>query len=553
MVKVEPAGGVLVTLISPPDCLAKPSAWLRPRPVPLPTSLVVKNGSKMASSMSAGIPDPVSVTETATNRPSRRAWPRSTGMASTASTWMTRLPSSRHRIAGIDGEIDQRGFELRDVGGGKTGRIAQLDLDLDPAAHQRADQLRDAFDLRADIEHLRRQRLPPGKGQQLAGQLRGAIDRVRNRIDVTAAPVLAEIAAAQEVGRGAYDGEKIVEIVRDAAGQLADRIHLLGLAQRLLGLPPLGDVDGLGQHPGDGAVLIEHRTHGEIEKALAGGKIELHFPPDAFAPHHRRKGLHHDFAHSLRCCKPRRIPKRLSLRRPICWPGFRPAPSHWRRQRCPADPAAPDTGCWSRRSRASALRWTAAARCAPRSAAPAFRSGSEARIRLPWPTVMSWATPMKPICFPVGSQRGCDSDRIQRHCPSARRYRPSSTNGFSVASPGNALLHDAVHVIRMQDFPPVERQPFVVGNAQKFQIGLVGEGAGAVDLGDPHRHRRAVGDQAKPLFALAQRLPGKRKIGDVDVRADQPQRPAVGIAFDPGFGGYPADLSVIRPDDAILR
>ena len=104
----------------------------------------------------------------------------------------------------------------------------------------------------------------------------------------------------------------------------------------------------------------------------------------------------------------------------------------------------------------------------------------------------------------------------------------------------------------MDDFPPVERQPFVVGNTQKFQIGLVGEGAGAVDLGHPHRHRRAVGDQAKPLFALAQGLPGQRKLGDVDVRADQPQRPAVGIAFDPGFGGDPAELSVIRPDDAVL-
>jgi hypothetical protein len=54
--------------------------------------------------------------------------------------------------------------------------------------------------------HLRRQRLAPGKGQQLAGEFRRAIDRVRNRIDVTATPVLAQLAAAQEVGGGAYDG-----------------------------------------------------------------------------------------------------------------------------------------------------------------------------------------------------------------------------------------------------------------------------------------------------------------------------------------------------------
>ena len=105
----------------------------------------------------------------------------------------------------------------------------------------------------------------------------------------------------------------------------------------------------------------------------------------------------------------------------------------------------------------------------------------------------------------------------------------------------------------MQDGPPVERQPLLVGHAEKFEVGLVGEGAGAVDLGDPHRHRRAVGDQAEAFFALAQRFLGNGQIGDVDVSADQPQRGAVGIAFDPGFGGDPADLSIIGPDDSILR
>ena len=45
------------------------------------------------------------------------------------------------------------------------------------------------------------------------------------------------------------DGQQVVEIVRHAAGQLADALHLLRLGelllralQRLLGLAPLGDV-----------------------------------------------------------------------------------------------------------------------------------------------------------------------------------------------------------------------------------------------------------------------------------------------------------------------
>ena len=80
MVKVAPCPGVLSTAMSPPDCLAKPKAWLRPSPVPLPTSLVVKNGSKIASIWSAAMPVPVSAMEMATKSPLRAGWARSAGM-----------------------------------------------------------------------------------------------------------------------------------------------------------------------------------------------------------------------------------------------------------------------------------------------------------------------------------------------------------------------------------------------------------------------------------------------------------------------------------------
>ena len=39
---------------------------LRPRPVPLPTSLVVKKGSKARFTTSAGMPEPVSLTDSIT-------------------------------------------------------------------------------------------------------------------------------------------------------------------------------------------------------------------------------------------------------------------------------------------------------------------------------------------------------------------------------------------------------------------------------------------------------------------------------------------------------
>ncbi len=69
---------------------------------------------------------------------------------------------------------------------------------------------------------------------------------------------------ADHVEAAQHDGQEVVEVVRDAAGELADGFHLLRLAQRLLG--PLARLvlrlqlarallDGLFQRFGEGAKL----------------------------------------------------------------------------------------------------------------------------------------------------------------------------------------------------------------------------------------------------------------------------------------------------------
>ena len=158
-----------------------------------------------------------------------------------------------------------------------------LDVDADPAADQRTDQLRDRLDLRADIEHLRLQRLAAGERQQLPGQFGRAFDGFGDRVDIAAAPLFRQFAAAQEIGGGADDGQEVVEVVRDAAGELADGFHLLRLAQRFLALAALGDVDRLGHRADHGAVLVEQRPHGEIEIALADRQLQQHLGLHFFA------------------------------------------------------------------------------------------------------------------------------------------------------------------------------------------------------------------------------------------------------------------------------
>ena len=58
----DPWPGSLCTDTKPPLCFTIPYTVASPRPVPSPTALVVKKGSKMCSRVSLSMPVPVSLT-----------------------------------------------------------------------------------------------------------------------------------------------------------------------------------------------------------------------------------------------------------------------------------------------------------------------------------------------------------------------------------------------------------------------------------------------------------------------------------------------------------
>ena len=104
----------------------------------------------------------------------------------------------------------------------------------------------------------------------------------------------------------------------------------------------------------------------------------------------------------------------------------------------------------------------------------------------------------------------------------------------------------------MQHLAPVEGDGLVVGQADEVHIGLIGEGARAVELRDPDRHRCAVGDQPETLLALAQRFARERLGGDVDMGADEANGAAVAVALELGDNADPAGLAVVGADDAVF-
>ena len=113
-------------------------------------------------------------------------------------------------------------------------------LDLDVLAKRRAQQLGGFENQRLDVDLARLQRLLAGECQQVLGQLGAALGRVVDHLgDRRQDAGLSATASLENFDGAGDDGENIVEVVRHAAGKLADRFHLLRLAElRFRGLLP---------------------------------------------------------------------------------------------------------------------------------------------------------------------------------------------------------------------------------------------------------------------------------------------------------------------------
>ena len=151
------------------------------------------------------------------------------------------LAGAVHRVAGVDGEVEDRIFELGRVGPDVPGLGGEAGVDGDPLADRAVDQLEHVLDQLGRRDRVGQQGLGAGEGEQAAGQ-RGGAGRALHRIVEVELDLAARAVqlAPGEIEAADDDREHVVEIVGDAAGQLADRLHLLDLAELRLGGGALG-------------------------------------------------------------------------------------------------------------------------------------------------------------------------------------------------------------------------------------------------------------------------------------------------------------------------
>ena len=105
----------------------------------------------------------------------------------------------------------------------------------------------------AEREQPRARGLAAAEGQQLPRQPGAAIDRLLDLRRLVARRIVGRQLHQQQVGRAHDAHQDVVEVVRDAAGEAADRFELLRLPQLFLERAPLGDV---AEEPGDHGAAV---------------------------------------------------------------------------------------------------------------------------------------------------------------------------------------------------------------------------------------------------------------------------------------------------------
>ena len=109
-----------------------------------------------------------------------------------------------------------------------------MPVDFDRAAQRMLDQPRDRLAQLAGSTLVGRQILLARERHHPPHQLGALLGGVAHLVDDLLFALAQRQAPLEDVHAAQHRGQQIVEIVRDAAGQLADRVHLAGLDQLAL-------------------------------------------------------------------------------------------------------------------------------------------------------------------------------------------------------------------------------------------------------------------------------------------------------------------------------
>ena len=190
----------------------------------------------------------------------------------------------RHRVAGVDGEVDEHLADLIGIGTHRPQlRIARGD-ELHVLAEHAGEEPLHVGDRMVQVDDVVGDGLVPAEEQQLPGERGAALGRLGDSFHLGARGMALAELSVEELGVRRDDREQVVEVVRDAAREPAHRFHLLRHAKPVLELAPFAlrahHVGGVA-HREDAKLLAvegeERRAH--VGEELLAALLAVLLPP----------------------------------------------------------------------------------------------------------------------------------------------------------------------------------------------------------------------------------------------------------------------------------
>ena len=144
------------------------------------------------------------------------------------------LSALRHGIACVQRQVHEHLFHPARVGLHPRQIGRQTDAGSDVLADGSREHLQQAGDRFVQIDHGRRQELLAAEGQELSRQRGAAVGGLADLGDVAADRTRLLDVLGDHVRVADDGGQQVVEVVGDAAGEPADRLHLLRVTQLLI-------------------------------------------------------------------------------------------------------------------------------------------------------------------------------------------------------------------------------------------------------------------------------------------------------------------------------
>jgi len=128
-------------------------------------------------------------------------------------------------VARVRRQVHERLFQLVRVGVNHPEALPGREPHLDVLAHDAPDDLERPRDEVVQGEGSAAQRLAPAEGEELVGEFGGAIGQAADLGEAAPERPVGRGPVGGDLGVGHHAGEEVVELVRDTAGEFAQRFH----------------------------------------------------------------------------------------------------------------------------------------------------------------------------------------------------------------------------------------------------------------------------------------------------------------------------------------